>query len=174
MARDVATGELGFTRAEYDRLPEDFRAELVDGDLLKMGPPTVEHQRVLMRVLEALTRAAGWDRVLPGPAGFAVDAQTVLVPDALVLAAPPPADAKDVSAAVLVVEVLSPSTAARDRGVKADKYLGAGVEEVWLVDPAARTVTVRRAKGASTHAEDDAAASRAVPGLRLVPAELFA
>ncbi|MEO0563414.1 MAG: Uma2 family endonuclease, partial [Chloroflexota bacterium] len=35
----------------------------------------------------------------------------------------------------LVIEVLSPSTAARDRGVKFDHYETAGVREYWLIDP---------------------------------------
>lgn len=35
----------------------------------------------------------------------------------------------------LVVEVLSPSTEARDRGVKFEDYAAHGVAEYWLVDP---------------------------------------
>ena len=40
----------------------------------------------------------------------------------------------------LVVEVLSPSTAARDRNLKRRRYAAAGVLEYWLVDPVARTI----------------------------------
>ena len=42
----------------------------------------------------------------------------------------------------LVVEILSPSTAARDRTVKSTLYARHGVKEYWLADPVARTVTV--------------------------------
>ena len=34
-----------------------------------------------------------------------------------------------------IVEILSPSTAAVDRGVKFEDYAAHGVEEYWLVDP---------------------------------------
>jgi Uma2 family endonuclease len=43
------------------------------------------------------------------------------------------------------VEVLSPGTAARDRGVKRRLYLEAGVEEYWIVDLDARLVERWRA-----------------------------
>jgi Uma2 family endonuclease len=42
----------------------------------------------------------------------------------------------------LVIEVLSPSTAGRDRGEKRGIYEAAGVREYWLVDTARATITV--------------------------------
>ena len=42
----------------------------------------------------------------------------------------------------LVVEVLSPSTETRDRVAKAKRYATFGVREMWLVDPAAKTIEV--------------------------------
>ncbi len=42
----------------------------------------------------------------------------------------------------LVVEVLSPSTEARDRGVKFRDYAAHGIREYWLIDPDAETVEV--------------------------------
>ena len=41
---------------------------------------------------------------------------------------------------MMTVEILSPSTAARDRGKKRKLYLEAGVEEYWIVDIDARVV----------------------------------
>jgi Uma2 family endonuclease len=41
----------------------------------------------------------------------------------------------------LVVEVLSPATRANDLGIKRELYLGSGVRELWLADPAARSLT---------------------------------
>ena len=35
----------------------------------------------------------------------------------------------------LVVEILSPSTAHRDRGIKLDLYARCGVRQYWIVDP---------------------------------------
>ena len=48
----------------------------------------------------------------------------------------------------LIVEVLSPSTEARDRGIKFDDYAAHGVREYWIVDPVAETVELHRINGA--------------------------
>ena len=45
-------------------------------------------------------------------------------------------------APVLVVVILSPVTAERDRTVKLDLYAHHGVKEYWIVDPDAKTITV--------------------------------
>jgi Uma2 family endonuclease len=52
----------------------------------------------------------------------------------------------------LVVEILSASTAARDRGVKLDRYRLYGVHEYWIVDPHEGTVDVWRLGGGATEA----------------------
>ena len=44
----------------------------------------------------------------------------------------------------LVAEILSPSTAVRDRGIKLERYRHFGVPEYWIVDPDARAIDVRR------------------------------
>lgn len=46
----------------------------------------------------------------------------------------------------LVVEVLSPSTATRDRGIKKDAYEKAGVQEYWIVDPVSKSIDVYHLK----------------------------
>ena len=43
-----------------------------------------------------------------------------------------------------IAEVLSPSTANYDRTIKLAAYERAGVPEIWLIDPADRTVTMYR------------------------------
>lgn len=169
----MATKELRFTRADYDRLPEELRAELVDGRLLKMASPGVTHQRIVGRIYAALVAVAGEDRVLVGPVDFRIDEGNVLVPDVVVPEGEAAGD-RGVSAARLVVEVLSPSTATRDRRTKAAKYLAAGVGEVWLVDPVKGSVEVLRQGGGRSVRTRSAAQSRSLPGFRLVPAELFA
>jgi Uma2 family endonuclease len=55
-------------------------------------------------------------------------------------------------APTLVVEVLSPSTDARDRGVKQALYARYGVPFYWIVDPGARTVHALRLRGESYEA----------------------
>ncbi|MCY3841842.1 MAG: Uma2 family endonuclease [Gammaproteobacteria bacterium] len=49
----------------------------------------------------------------------------------------------------LVMEILSPATADRDRGYKRAVYARHGVAEYWLVDPTAETVWIHRPRGGS-------------------------
>lgn len=57
----------------------------------------------------------------------------------------------------LVVEILSPSTAHRDRGIKLERYRHFGVPEYWIVDIDGRSVEVwRLAEGAEAPAVEDA------------------
>jgi Uma2 family endonuclease len=41
---------------------------------------------------------------------------------------------------ILAVEILSPSTAAWDRGVKRRRFQRSGIPEYWIVDPDARLI----------------------------------
>ena len=47
----------------------------------------------------------------------------------------------------LAVEILSPSTAAKDRDLKLELYRQAGVPEYWIVDPEAHQVTIYHLDG---------------------------
>ena len=109
------------------------------------------------------------DRVLFAPADVVVDDYTVLQPDAFVLPEGTRIDdpAAPETTPILVLEVLSPSTASRDRKPKTEAYLRAGVAEVWLVDPASRTVEVVTGDGCRTHGADERAESAALAGFTL-------
>jgi len=161
-----------FTRTDYDQLPEDLRVELIGGEILKMASPTWGHQDLVGRIFAALLEAEA--TAVPGPVDFGIDESNVLVPDVVAVESKPPKGARGIDTALAVFEVLSPSTAARDRKIKTDLYLEAGVQEVWLVDPKSETIAVHRARESRVYADDDTADSRAVPGFRLVPATLFA
>ena len=74
---------------------------------------------------------------------------------------------------VWVAEILSPSTASRDRNVKVAKYLARGVEEVWLVDPGQETVEVHAKSGARKASGAEMIPSGALPDLKLAAAAVF-
>ena len=78
----------------------------------------------------------------------------------------------------LCVEVLSPSTAATDRGRKMQMFARYGVPEYWIVDPVARTVEVHRlANGAyiatSVARDRDEIVSPTIDGLTFGAATVF-
>lgn len=171
----VAQPAVRFTRADYDQLPEGMHVELIDGELLKMAEPTFRHQEIARELFLLFVAHVGKKRTIFGPLTFAIDEHNALVPDVLVMRESeiPGADAKDIRRALVVAEVLSPSTASRDRNVKVAKYLGQGVEEVWLLDPRKETVEVHSKSGAGTASGAEDIPSRALPDLGLKAAAVF-
>ena len=54
----------------------------------------------------------------------------------------------------LAIEILSPSSADKDRGIKRDLYGRHGVTEYWLVDPIAETVSIHRQRAGALAGQD--------------------
>lgn len=130
------------TYADYAKLPEEpgFRYEVIDGVLLCDPSPSVHHQRVsrrLQRILEDYFNQADPEgEVFNAPLDLSLAMHTVVQPDLLYLPGSRPArhDPIDV-VPELVVEVISPSTGRKDRVLKLNHYLSAGVPHYWIVDP---------------------------------------
>jgi len=162
-----------FTRADYDRLPEGFPAQLVEGLLVKEPAPTYGHQALASVIHGQLLSLVGARRALFAPCDVGLDDRNVYQPDLVVLKAVVPVSARDVGIPLLAVEVLSPSTARRDRNVKRRHLLAAGVAEVWIVDPETRTVEMDDAADHRVAAGDETLSSAAVPGFSLTPSKLF-
>lgn len=76
---------LEFTRADYEKLPEDLCAELIDGVLVKEPSPSFEHQELSKRIFLVLDQAVGGWRAQFGPLDVHIDEHNVLEPDLLVL-----------------------------------------------------------------------------------------
>ncbi len=162
------------TRKDYEALPEGAPYELHDGMLVKQPSPRFGHQRVQVRILERLLALFGSEgRVVAGPVDVLVDEITVFAPDIVVLSEVPPDSAPYVGTPLAVFEVLSPSTAARDRDYKTRRLLGFGVAEVWLVDPAARTIERVTIDGAWPCPGDGSLGSEVLAGFELDTRTLF-
>ena len=136
------------TIEELLALPEDgMRHELLDGEHVVTPSPRFVHQRVHGRVWGHLRDAvAGREDgdVLSSPADIYLGPRTLVQPDLFIVSIDPEHRSnvawKDVPTPLLVVEILSPSTASRDRGKKRRIYLEAGIEEYWIVDIDARLI----------------------------------
>jgi len=165
---------LAFTRADYDRLPEGFPAELVHGQLVREPAPVYGHQYFVARVFRLLAPLVPAERLLTSPVDVVIDEFNVFQPDLVVLRHVPAFDVRDVGIPLLAVEVLSPSTERRDRGVKMRRLLAAGVGEVWLVHPRSRTVEVHDGTGMRGGSGSEPLASNVVPGFVVDPRLLFA
>lgn len=129
-------------------LPEDGkRYECIAGELLVTPSPSYDHQYVLMGFLERLVpyvRRGGLGVAMVSPADVRLRADSVVQPDLFVAAPRTPGerirDWADIGALLLAVEVVSPTTATYDRGLKRRFYQTAAVDEYWVVDPGARLV----------------------------------
>lgn len=177
------------TRAEFLALPEKDDAriyELIDGEVV-VADPNREHQMVAAELLFALRSWTG----VPGERGIAtltldtaVGEEDVLIPD-LQWFAPgrelPDPRTRPVPLGDLVVEIRSPSTWYRDIGVKLALYEAEGAQELWLVDPIARTVDcLRRSTPAASSldtgaslGEDDDLTSPLLDGFAVRVGDLF-
>ena len=107
--------------------PTRQRYELVAGQVVAMAPERAAHARAkgwLFRQLsDAVERAGLPCEVYPDGMAVTVDADTTYEPDALVRCGPPlPPDATRVTDPIIVVEVVSPSSRARDTSLKLEEY----------------------------------------------------
>jgi Uma2 family endonuclease len=121
-------------------LPDDGnRYELIDGELVVTPAPRGSHQVVvneLGRLIYGALEGTPF-HVLHSPADLSLGDDEVLQPDLFVYRTAGGGrlrDWSDIAELVLVIEVLSPSTARYDRGLKRRRYQRAGVPEYWIVD----------------------------------------
>lgn len=133
-----------YSLADFMELDEDQRIELIRGRFVVSPCPWPLHQIVVLELSLVLSQAQdkGGGLLLLAPMDVILDDRNALQPDLLYLA-------KDRLAQVgknvqgppsLVIEILSPSTANRDRQEKLDLYAKFGVPEYWLVDPEPRSI----------------------------------
>lgn len=134
--------ERPFTWEDYQQLPDSpLRHEVLDGELVVSPAPGYRHQRVLARLYVALheaIQAPGHGEVLFAPFDVRLSRTDVVQPDLLVLL---PRERRRLNAKFLdgapslAVEVVSPGTGRRDRGLEKVRYAANGLGEYWIVDP---------------------------------------
>lgn len=136
-----------WTAAQVRELPDDGnRYEVVDGELLVTPAPTWNHQDAVVELLVALRaycKSLGLGHAVVSPADVELDPATLVQPDVFVVPLNQgrrPKNWEDIQGLLLVVEVLSPSTARADRSVKRRRFQRAGVPEYWIVDVDARLI----------------------------------
>ena len=149
-----------WTASMVRELPDDGkRYECIDGELLVTPSPGNPHQWVvgeLYQLLAPYVRGAGVGLAQISPLDVELDDGMIVQPDILAyrpspLIAQGRIPGRDL---ILTVEVLSPSTKHRDRGLKRDFYARIGVAEYWIVDPAVRQIE-RWRSGATTAERED-------------------
>ena len=136
-----------WTRDQVLALPDDRnRYELLDGELLVTPSPAPIHQLAvwaLNKRIHPFVDQHGLGEAGLAPADLDLRSGQSLQPDLFVVALPEPGrrlDWSDFGIPLLVVEVLSLSTAFQDRNRKRVRYQKSGVGEYWIVDTDARLI----------------------------------
>lgn len=136
-----------YTLDDYYALPDDVRAELIDGELIFLEAPSSIHQELITELLldigNYVRNNKGPCKVLPAPLDVQLDCdnRTMIQPDISVICQKDRIVEKGVYGAPdFCIEIVSPSSRKRDYSKKVDKYMSAGVREYWIVDPKRETV----------------------------------
>ncbi len=161
--------------------------ELIHGRIVMAPPAAPMHGSVESDVhfaIRAHVEQHGLGRVFGSSTGYDLPSGDTLEPDLSFIAKKrvPRALARQAKGFCrvvpdLVVEIVSPSTARRDRTDKKQLYATNGVREYWLVDPKKREITVLQLAGASYDPAEPRRTgfvpSRVLPKLRLRVENLF-
>ena len=137
-----------WTREMVLALPDDGnRYELLDGELLVTPAPSAAHQWAVAAVFQRLIRYLDGTTIgfaCTSPADLRLEGGQIAQPDVFVVLPRPdgsrPARWEDFRIPLLVVEVLSSSTAPADRITKRRRYQRTGIPEYWVVDVAGRVI----------------------------------
>jgi len=182
---DALQSDKRYTYADYLTWDETIRCELFDGVPCMMSPaPSRMHQDINMTLSTQLNNfladkpckvyAAPFDVRLSVGEGN----DTIVQPDIVVVCDRTKLDEKGcLGAPDLIVEILSPSSAAHDRVRKFNKYRQAGVREYWIVDPESKTVNAYILENekytAVAWSQGDTMCSHVLSGFMITLADLF-
>lgn len=138
-----------YTIDDIYAFPDGQRAELIDGRIYNMAPPSTKHQEIIFslsrKIADYIDKKKGSCKIYLAP--FAVflnaDNKNYVEPDISVICDKNKLDDKGYHGAPdWVIEVVSPSTERMDYGIKLFKYRSAGVREYWIINPLNRIVNV--------------------------------
>lgn len=122
---------------------EEPREELLNGKIVMMSSPSVNHNFVAGNIYHAFRSYLKGKtcRAFSDGVDVYLTENDRVVPDAMIVCN------KDIiklngihGAPDLVVEILSPGTAKNDKGYKKDLYEKSGIKEYWIVDPVSRSI----------------------------------
>jgi Uma2 family endonuclease len=141
----------GWTYSEFARLSNDpNRYEVIDGEVFVTPVPSPRHQEVSGRVFMEVRPFIETNRIgklLPGPLDVLFADGDYLAPDLVMVRLERLGIVSDrglEGAPDLIIEIASPLTAERDRGIKRERYAYFGVPHYWIIDPDARQIEVHQ------------------------------
>ncbi|MDZ7674085.1 MAG: Uma2 family endonuclease [Acidimicrobiales bacterium] len=126
----------GFTIADLEDMPEDGRRyELIGGSIVVNASPRPRHQLASKRLCELLGAACPPDHeVFYAPLDLDLPDEQRVEPDLLVVPHASIGEERISLPVLLLVELVSPSTAVWDTVAKREVYEVAGVPHYWMLD----------------------------------------
>lgn len=141
--------EHAYTIDDIYNLPEGTRAELIDGQIYYMAPPSRIHQEIAgtlyRKIANYIESKEGSCKVYIAPfAVFLNENDTNYVePDISVICDKNMLTDKGCTGAPdWIIEIVSPGSRRMDYSIKLFKYRSAGVREYWIVDPAKNRIMI--------------------------------
>jgi Uma2 family endonuclease len=131
----------------FNSLPEGTLVQLIENNIVMSPAPLTQHQSLSIQIASELflfVKKEKLGKVFASPFDVYLDRKNAFQPDICFIGiAKLDLIKKDGlhGAPDLVIEILSPSTAKYDLNDKKDVYERYGVAELWLVDPADKSVT---------------------------------
>jgi len=181
----IGSGPLSYE--DYLLLPaDDKRYEILEGELFVSPSPRITHQRVsrnLQYILHSHIVTHQLGELFDAPTDVILNRHNIAVPDLLFVRAGREGAVTDraiESPPDLIVEILSKSTADRDRKIKPRVYARFGVRHYWIVDADARTLDMfrrganRRYRRVARFVGSQIATSPLFPGLEIDLAKVWA
>lgn len=130
-------------------LSDGQRAELVNGQMYMMAPPSRLHQELIMNLSAVLHNYIkgqnGNCKIYPSPFAVFLDKndENYVEPDISIICNKDRLSDRGCEGAPdFIIEVVSPSSRRMDYRTKMGLYMDAGVREYWIVDPAKERTTV--------------------------------
>ncbi len=138
-----------YTIDDIYALPDGERAELIDGQIYYMAPPSRKHQRIVGELFATIHNYINSNNgkcevdIAPFAVFLNEDDKNYVEPDISVICSPDKLTDKGcVGAPDWILEIVSPSSRQMDYMTKLFKYRTAGVKEYWIVDPDKSRVSV--------------------------------
>jgi Uma2 family endonuclease len=140
-----------YTYAEFVEITADIeRAEFIDGEIFMLASPSPEHQRISGNLFFELKNYFKNKKCEPFSAPLDVvleddktSTKETVQPDLMIICEKSNFTNTNYKGVPnLIIEILSPSTAARDTIKKMDLYMRFGVPEYWIVSPKNKTIMV--------------------------------
>lgn len=133
------------TPEEFEAMEKDerFNYELIDGIVMMSPRPTKEHQRIMRQILIATNNyLKNIDcEILPEIELNLAD--NIIIPDLSVICNDDNKnEAKHKNPPLIVIEIISPSSASRDHITKRHLYEQLGIKEYWIVSPEEKCITI--------------------------------